>query len=286
MSGTRRSDASEPRFRSMLPALVLAAATALIAPSAAAQEDFRNADLDRPLRTEDAYPVKLGEWEVEVGGRGRLVEGGAGSGATAVAELKTGLFLNTQVGLEVEGAAEKGASGSESGLEGLGAHLLYNVNRETWSWPAFAVRADAETPGVGDSGREDWGVALKGIATRSYGRLRLHANGGYHVSTPEDGGDAWTAGLAFDYPVGLFSRLVMGDLFLEVPVDTGRTRVWLEIGSRWQLTNLSVLDLGLATRLDEWERGRANLELVAGLSRVFGIPGLVSVPPYPNPRID
>lgn len=249
-----------------------------------AQEDFRNLDLSRPLLTEDAYPVKLREWEVELGSRGRLSDGG--SGAEAVLELKTGPFLNTQAGLELEGVVEDGTDGVASGLESAGVHLLYNVNRETWSWPAFAVRVDARSPGAGEAGHEDWSARLKGIATRSFGRMRVHANAGYDVASRVDGDDAWVAGLAFDYPIGLFSRTVMGDVFMEVPVDRGRTRVWLEAGTRWQLTNVSVLDLGLATRLDEWETGRANVEVVVGLSRVFGIPGLVEVPPYPDPRID
>lgn len=272
--------------RSILPLAVglAAVSTGGIVGAVEAQEDYRNLDLSRPLLTEDAYPVKLREWEVELGSRGRLAEGG--SGAEAVAELKTGLFLNTQAGLELEGVVEDGSDGAASGLESAGVHLLYNVNRETWSWPAFAVRIDARSPGVGEAGREDWSARFKGIATRSFGRTRVHVNAGYDVASRADGGDVWVAGLAFDYPVGLFSRAVMGDVFLEVPVDRGRTRVWLEAGTRWQLTNVSVLDLGLATRLDEWEAGRANVEVVVGLSRVFGIPGLVQVPPYPDPRID
>lgn len=282
MSGPLRSRAGVP----LLPLLGALLATGAFAPPVRAQEDFRNADLGRPLLTEDAYPLKLREWEVELGARGRILEGGSGSGATGVAELKAGLFLNGQLGLEVEGTVEdEDPSGTRAGLETVGLHLLYNFNREAWSWPAFAARVEAESPGAGDVGHEDWGAAFKGIATRSFDRLRLHANFGYRVASADDGDDAWTAGLAFDYPIGLFSRTVMGDLFVELPVEEGRARVWLEAGTRWQLSNLSVLDLGVATRLDEWEAGRANLELIVGISRVFGIPGLVSVPPYPDPSI-
>lgn len=284
MNGSRKLGPSGG-FASLLGAAAVVTLAAGSPRVAAAQEDFRNADLDRPLLTEDAVPVKLREWEVELGARGRLAEGG-GTGADAVAEVKTGLFLNTQVGVELEGAVDDGAEGTESGLESLGAHILYGFDRETWSWPAFALRGDVRSPGAGEAGREDWGARVKGIATRSVGRLRLHANAGYDVASAADGDDAWIAGLAFDYPIGLFSRLVMADVFVEVPVDRGRTRVWLETGTRWQLSNLSVLDLGLATRLDEWEAGRANVELVVGLSRAFGIPALVDVPPYPDPRID
>ena len=41
-----------------------------------AQEDFRAADADRPIRVEDAYPVKLYEWEWELGSSSTAAEGG------------------------------------------------------------------------------------------------------------------------------------------------------------------------------------------------------------------
>lgn len=249
-----------------------------------AQEDFRQSEADRPLLVEDAYSLKLREWEVELGLRGTVAE--EGSALAGKGELKAGLFMNAQVGLELEAAVEGEGPGSEAGLETVGAHLLYNFNREAWSWPAFAARADVRTPGTGAAGREDWSAVWKGIATRSFGRLRLHANGGYAVASDADGGDHWLAGLGFDFPVGLFSRAVLGDVFVEIPEDEGRTRVWLEAGSRWQVTNRSVLDFGLSTRLDEWERGRANVALVLGISRIVGPAGLTPTPPYPNPRLD
>lgn len=270
------------------PACALAAVLAAVASDASpavAQEDFRNLDHGRPLLTEDAYPVKLREWEAALGLRGLLREGGTGTGGTLTGELKTGLFRDSEVGVELEVTVRDAGDGSEAGLEAVGAHLQHVFSRETWNWSAFAARLELESPGVGEGRREDWGAGVTGIATRSLDRLRLHANAGYRVASRADGDDAWIGGLAVDYPVGLFSRLVMADLFVEVPVEAGRTRVWLEAGTRWQVTNLSVLDLGLATRLDEWEAGRANVELVFGLSRAFGVPALVDVPAYRDPMI-
>ncbi len=152
--------------------------------------------------------------------------------------------------------------------------------------PALALRADIFTPGIGDVGREDIGARWRVILTRSYSRLRVHVNGSYDWATDADGGDLWSAGLGFDYPIGLFSKAVLGDVYAEVPVDGGDARVWAEFGTRFQLTNSSVLDLGLTSRLDQWEDGSPNIGIVIGLSRVFGIAGLVKIPPYPNPRID
>lgn len=267
------------RMRTAIIAFTLAiVAGALFVPTPAlAQEDFRSADLDRPIQVEDAYPVKYREWELETGVRSAW--SGAGNEAEGSIELKTGILLNTQAGLTLEGAwREDDGSGLTSGA----LHVLHNFNRETWSWPALSARLDVETPGTGDVGRDDWGGSLLGIATRSFDRLRLHANAGY-----ADGDeDFWRAGLAFDYPIGLFSRAILGDVYAEIPPDGGDTRLLAELGTRWQLTNWSVLDIGLGTRLDEWADGDANVGIVVGFSRVFGIPALTGVPPYPDPRID
>lgn len=276
---------SAPR-RSVRPLFIVAGALVL-APVAAleAQEDFRAADADRPILVEDAIPLKLREWEAAFGSRGTFGEGERGLLATL--ELETGLFRNGQVGVETEIGFEDPGDGASTrgGLEALGAHVLYHLRRETPGLPALAVRADVSTPGVGALGREDWGAGVTAIATRSLDRLRLHGNAGYAVASGPDGGDYWVAGLAFDYPIGLFSRAILGDVYVEIPAHQGRTRVWAELGSRLQVSNWSVVDIGLATRLDRWEAGEANVELVIGMSRVFGIAGLIDVPPYPNPSI-
>ena len=250
-----------------------------------AQEDFRAADADRPIRVEDAYPVKLYEWEWELGSRGRIAEGGEYL-VSGLLELKTGIARNWQLGLEANGNQEREANVRKNGVEQFSAHLFYNLNQEGRSTPALALRADILSPGIGDVGREDVGARLRAILTRSYGRLRLHFNGAYDWASGSDGGNLWSGGLAFDYPIGLFSKAVLGDVYAEIPADTGDARVWAEFGTRFQLTNSSVLDLGLTSRVDQWTDGTPNIGIVIGLSRVFGIAGLIKVPPYPNPRIN
>lgn len=271
-------------LRAAAPSFAAALSLAVTLPLGA-QEDFRAADADRPILVEDAIPLKFREWEVEVGTRGTLGEGERG--LLAIIELKTGLFRNAQVGLEAEtGFEDPGeALSTRGGLEAVGAHVFYHLRRETTGLPAVALRADVTTPGAGAIGHDDWGARFKAIATRSFDRLRLHGNAGYTVASGADGGDYWIAGLAFDYPIALFSRAILGDVYVEIPTDRGRTRVWAEFGTRMQVSNWSVVDIGVATRLDRWEAGEANVELVIGLSRVFGIPGLIDVPPYPNPAI-
>jgi len=263
----------------------LAASTAALAfaSKAAAQEDFRSADLDRPIMVEDANPIEFRAWEFEVGSRGGLQDGSRW--LQGALELKAGLFRNTQIGIALEPALERtDASGTtRSGLESVSAHVFYGLRRETVSGPALALRIDGFTPGTGTVGHTDPQLGLKGVASRSFGRLRLHGNAGYVVSSQADGGDYWRGGLGGDYPWGLFSRALLADVYAEVPTSGARARVWTELGMRIQISNVSVLDVGLATRLDEWNAGTPNLGLVLGFARVFGVG--VDVPEYPDPSI-
>ena len=252
---------------------------------AGAQEDFRSLDAGRPLHVTDAYPKKYLEWELQVGLQGDWTEAGRNA-LEGLVELETGLFRNFEIGAGVEVATEDEAGVTRTGVEAVELDALYNFNQESWAWPAVAVQFGAEIPVGGDLSRNDWAWGADLILTRSFAnRLRLHANTGYVVASRMDDDDYWRGGLAFDIPIGFGSRILLGDLYSEIPVDSGRTRVWAELGTRIQVSNVSVFDLGLATRLDEWEVGAANVRLVIGLSRVFGIGAWVDVPEYPNPRI-
>lgn len=276
------------RRRTRLGARYIIASGLLVGAGAAplaAQEDFRSLDRGRPTLVEDAFTLKHGEWEFQPGTRGAVAD--SGSGFLLMAELKSGLFLNGEVGIETAaGLQDPGGSGPTiSGIESLGAHVIYNLSHQTWHLPATALRVDVMTPGTGDLGRAGWAAGLKGMATQSFKHLRAHLNAGYVVAAQADGGDFVQLGLALDHPLGLFSRMIVGDVYAELPTSAGRARVWLELGTRWQVGNNTVLDFGVATRLDRWDAGNANIELVLGLSQIFGIPGFVRVPSYPEPSI-
>lgn len=263
----------------------VASALAVSSSHATGQEDFRSLDPDRPLHVTDAYPKKYMEWEFQMGLRGAWTEAGR-KALEGLIELETGLFRNFEIGVGLEVATEDAAGVARTGIEAVELDALYNFNQEGWAWPAVSVQVGAEIPVGGDLSRDDWAWGADLILTRSFAsRLRLHTNSGYVVSSRADGDDYWRGGLAFDVPMGLGSRIFMGDLYAEIPVDSGRTRVWAELGTRIQVSNVSVVDLGLATRLDEWDAGAGNVRLIIGLSRVFGIGAWVDVPKYPNPRI-
>ena len=276
---------SAPSRVRALSLFTLAAVAVLSCRELIAQEDFRSLDAGRPLKVTDAYPKKYLEWEFQAGLQGGWTEGGRRS-LEGLFELETGPFRNFEIGAGLQVATEDDGAGTTTGLEGLDVEALYNLKHEGWAWPAFAIQAGAEAPTGGDLSRDQWAWGVDLILTRSFSnRFRIHVNGGYVVASEVDGGDLWRGGVAFDIPMGFSSRLILGDVYAEIPVDTGPTRAWAELGTRVQISNLSVIDMGLATRLDEWNRGAANVTLTVGFSRMFGIGGLVRVPEYPNPRI-
>lgn len=263
--------------------LLAAALLTSVAAPLVAQEDFRSLDAGRPLRVMDAIPLARYEWEVQAGLGGRM---GDVSGAGLAFALETGLFRNASLGIDIESSLEREAGTSRTGIEELGAHLLYSFNHESWSVPAVALALGVAAPVGGDLGRERWAASGTVVATRSFANaMRLHVNAGYTVAATTDGGDHWHAGIAADLAPGLSSRLFAADLYAEIPVQGGRSRVWTGVGARIQAGNRNVVDVGIATRLDTWSDGDANLEVRIGLSRVFGIAGLMPVPRYPDPSI-
>ena len=265
--------------------LVVPTAILLGGSTLSAQEDFRSLDAGRPLKVTDAFPKKYLEWEFQSGLRGGWAEEGRRS-LEGLFELETGLFRNFEIGTSLELATRNDGANTTTGFEALEFDALYNFKHEGWTWPAVAVQTAVTVPTGGDLSREDWAWGGDLLLTRSFAsRLRLHFNGGYFVASEADGDDYWRGGLAFDIPIGLSSRLIAGDLYTEIPINDAPTRVWAELGTRLQVSNVTVIDIGLTTRLDEWRDGAANVGLIFGLSYAFGIGRLVPVPEYPNPRI-
>lgn len=269
--------------RAAVLGLLALGGSAFWAPQVAAQNDFRNLDRGRPLRVEDAYPIKAREWEVELGTALVGLEGGDLGGA-GILELKTGIARNAQFGIEVHGALERVAGASESGLEEFGAHLLYNLNQEGRRSPALSIRVDGSVPGVGETARNDPAARVAAIATRSFGASRVHINAGHSWSAQADGDLAWEGGLAIDHAAGVSSRLIAFDVFAQVP-NGQKTRVWIGLGTRLQWSKRAVLDIGVSSRVDEWSEGVPNLGFTVGWSRAFGFRSQAPSPPPGMPRL-
>jgi len=252
-------------------AILFAAATSR---ELAAQIDYRNLDDHRPVRTEDAYPIERFafefllpyEYENELDGKSVHV---------LTPELAYGVADNAQVGLKLPLAARRRDADTDWGLAGPRLFALYNLNTETPALPALALRADVAVP-VGGFGGDDPQLSLKGIATRSWGRTRLHLNGA--VTLGADGIPAvdaepdWAVSFAADHTFLRKSLLVIGEVGALEEAGAA-TEVTAAFGARYQLTPTLGLDAGVSRRLVA-DAG-PDVGVTLGLSHTFALAGLL-----------
>ena len=243
---------------------------------AQAQIDYRNLDDDRPTLIEDAYPVERYAFEFLTPWRfGR--ERAGGSIHAFVPELAYGILKNAQLGLKVPIAGASATNGRAWGVSGLRIFAMYNFNTESRSLPALSIRSDVTLP-VGRLGGEGTRFSLKGITTRSWGRTRLHLNGAYTFGKDRplaatEAANKWWYGGAVDHTLFRQSLLLIGEVYALRPLAAAPVQVNTSVGLRVQLTPYLVFDAGVARRLKRTVG--PDLELTAGLSRAFALPGLM-----------
>ncbi|HEX9704344.1 MAG TPA: hypothetical protein VGA20_03790 [Gemmatimonadales bacterium] len=262
------------------PTLRVLAATALVVvgPRArlAAQIDYRNLDDDRPVRVEDAYPVERYAFELLIPYSFERERGG-NSVHASVLELAYGAFRNTHVGVKAPLAAVRDAGSTAWGLAGLRAFALYNVNTESPLLPALSLRGDVTFP-VGPFGGSETQVGLKAIATRSWGRSRVHVNAAYRFgpdSAPAavEGLERWWYGAAVDRTLFRQSLLVVAAVYAKKLVEAAPVEVNASLGLRWQWRPNTVLDVGLSRRLRN--AVGPDYAVTFGISNAFAIAGLM-----------
>jgi hypothetical protein len=260
----------------MAAPLVLAALFAASQP-AAAQIDYRNLEDDRPALIEDAYAIERHAFELLAPWRyGRDRDGG--STHAFVPEVEYGILRNAQLGLKFPIAGARTADGRDWGLSGIKLFGLYNFNTESRFLPAFAIRTDATFP-VGSLAGEGTRVTVKGIATRSWGRNRLHLNGAYTLGRDRPLGAAeaahkWWYGVAGDHTLFRQSTLVVAEVYALRSITAEPVEVNASLGLRRQITPYTVVDVGVARRLRD---AGPDYEITFGVSRAFAIAGLMGV---------
>lgn len=243
---------------------------------AVAQIDYRNLDDDRPVLTEDAYPVERYAFELLAPYRFEA-EAGGGELHTTVPEVAYGFARNAQVGLKLPFAAVNDGMGTDWGLAGIRVLALYNFNTESRWLPGLSLRADAGFP-VGSLAGEDVRFAMKAIATRSWGRMRAHLNasrgfGSEDALSVAEHLNRWNASLAVDRTFFRSSILLIGEVAVSQAVRDAPTAVNASLGGRWQWTPTLVLDAGVTRRLRS-DTG-PDLALTVGLSHAFALRGLM-----------
>lgn len=244
--------------------------------AATAQIDYRNLDDDRPTRVEDAYPVE--RYAFELLAPWRYARGQGGGVHAFIPEIEYGLLANLQIGLKlpIAGAPGMAGEGREWGISGLRLFGLYNFNTESPWLPALSLRADAVFP-VGSLAGEGTHLTAKGIATRSWGRNRIHLNGAYTFgpdgpTAAAEAADKWWVGTAVDRTLFRQSALLVGELYALRPATGEPVQLNASLGVRYQWSPLVVLDFGVSRRL---RRTGPDYEFTLGFSRALAIAGLL-----------
>ena len=244
--------------------------------SLAAQTDYRNLDEGRPTRVEDAFPVERYAFEF-LTSYALEREPGGGIVHAFVPELEYGLVANGELGIAVPvGILDEGGI-TRAGLSGLRAFALYNFNSESAAVPALALRADVRLP-AGSFAEGETRVTLKGIATRSWGRQRIHVNGAYTLgpdASPAlvEPAGRWWWGAALDRTLFRESVLLLAEVYARGATRAAPTEVTGSLGVRWQWRSTAVIDVGLARGV---VRGRGpDYAFTVGISDAFGFAGLM-----------
>ena len=257
-------------------AALAAALLVVLAPARLpAQIDYRNLDDDRPTLVEDAYAVERYAFELLLPYAMTSQRGGLRTHAM-VLELAYGFASGAHAGLKVPLAAVHDDSGRTSGLSGLRGFVLYNANTEGPVLPALSARADVMLP-AGALGTTEVRGEIKLIATRSFGRQRLHLNGAVGLgpdgsSAAVEGAARWWYGAAIDRTFIRSSLLLIGEVYARRDERAAPVEVNLGLGARWQWTPTLVVDAGLARRLRDTG---PDLGVTLGFSHAFALSGLM-----------
>ena len=245
----------------------------------AAQIDYRNLDHERPVATEDAYPIERHAFEVLLPFRSEREPGGERLHLIPL-EVEYGIFDNAQIGVGLPIAAlDSPELETEWGVAGLEVFGLYNFNTEGPVLPALSVGADLALP-VGSFAGDQARLSLRGIATRSWGLTRLHLNAGASFGSEDDPGveiaPRWSVGLAADRTFFRESLLLIGEILVQRVTQGTPTEVNAAVGMRYQLSPTLVLDAGVARRLRS-DVG-PDYDLTIGLAHAFGLGWLMPGP--------
>lgn len=263
--------------RRLTAAALLALAGA--APVAQAQTDYYNLDEGRPVATEDAYATERHAFELQLAPvRVERMPGGVYDWEVAP-ELAYGILPGTQVEVALPIVYhDHPEEGHDSGLGGIEASVLHNLNVETRTLPALALAAGVLLP-VGAYAPDGVYPSLRAIATRSFPGVRVHLNGEYTAGDapgegePEVESGRWFAGVALDRPMPLRSMLVVGELYARQPMERDGELEWnLGAGVRVQRSPKLAVDFGVARQLTGAEQGWS---LTLGTAYVFAIGSLI-----------
>lgn len=265
------SRSAPPIHRRLCLATMLAgSALACAVQAASAQTDFYNTDRGRPVQIEDAYATERYAFEFRLAPvRLERLTGGRYQWSVEP-EVAYGILPRTQVEIGLPLVFSESGGQRRSGVAGIDLSLLHNLNVETTSLPAFALRADVLAP-VGDLGPVHPYGSVTAIATRTAGWGRFHVNAQYAIgpdpasAASGAGGPAapdlgrWLAGVAVDKTFPLESMLATVEAFgrkpLRAPGDDATIEYTIGTGVRIQVSPVLAFDAGVGRRLTGGDQG-------------------------------
>jgi hypothetical protein len=266
----------------LLPAFAAGFLVALGPGALGAQIDYRNIDDDRPILSEDAYPIERHAWELLLPYRFEREREGARIHLSEL-EIEYGAFMNAHVGVKALLAAVRPPDDpalpvdTDWGIGGLRFFALYNFFTEGPVVPAISLRGDLGVP-VGNLAGDAFRGAAKLIVTRSWGRTRFHLNvargfGEEEAVSRVEPLPRWLWGGAVDHTLFRQSILLLAEVYALEALKEEPLEVNAGVGLRWQWSPTAVLDFGVGRRLRS-DVG-PDLALTAGLSYTFALPGLM-----------
>lgn len=241
--------------------------------------DHDNIDGGRPLSFDDAESIAFRERAFEFGltPRSPFRRGGLGLGLSA--EYLYGYRVNTHFSLDFDPSvgARSGTNDRRFNAGNIGVGVFHNVNRETLSRPAYAVRADAYLPT--GRGARGMGFRVRGVMSRTFNQFsRFHINADANFQTSVGEGDRAVipaVTLGFTRPLGYptsFNRTMVAEVGTRASQEKGKGAVFSAgVGMRQQVTVRSVFDVGIQSDFAATKSGAArdNVRLVAGYSTQF-----------------
>lgn len=243
--------------RRVFSAALVATVSTVASQGLSAQTDYYNTDRGRPLQIEDAQSTERHAFELKVAPIRLERSRGPVYNWTAEPEIAYGILPRTHVEFGIPLVYTDGAGVRSSGLAGLEASVFHSLNVETETFPALALRADVLAP-VGSLAPDRAYPSLTGLMTRTFSKLRVHANGQYTFgSVPAASSGAsqaevsrWLAGVAVDKTYPLKAMLLSAEFFARAPFEsTEELEYSAGTGVRYQWNPTLALDFGVGRRL-------------------------------------
>lgn len=244
---------------------------------AVAQSHVGNTGPLRPAAVEDATPMPRQVLEVYVTA---VVERGDGlSSWSAIPGLAYGLASRTQVDVRLP-IAYPAEGGGERGIAGGDLSILYALNVETRTLPAFAARGGVLTP-VGAASATNGHEWLRGIVSKRMFGGRAHFNYQYTfgdepsaVAVPTDL-SRWLTGISYDRLFPVSGLLLSAEGAARQPIVDAVDPYWtVAAAARYQLTRQAIIEASISRVLDGPDTWSVSLGL--SWSRAMGslLPGL------------